>query len=251
MNDVLVSIITPCYNSEKYIEQTLLSVINQTYSTWELLITDDCSTDSTIDIIRKYARADGRIKLFSTETNSGHPSIPRNISLSHADGEFVAFLDSDDMWDDNKLEEQVLFMRETNSKLACSYCRVIDDNGVETGRILKTKDNASYTDMLKRYELLSPTIICTRGVAARLNFPSCPKEDYIAWLQIAKMGITIRTTQTVNASYRINPNSRSRNKYKMVLYQWRIYRNNEHFSLLHSCYYLIVYTIKTTLRNYF
>lgn len=246
----LVSIITPCYNSESYISQTIDSVLKQTYENWELLITDDCSTDNSVEIIHSYMQKDSRIKLFKTEKNTGHPSVPRNISLSYAKGELIAFLDSDDLWDEDKLVEQIAFINKGNYDLICSYCRVIKEDGKATNRILKTKNNASYKDMLKMYELISPTIMCTQRIAKKLSFPSCEKEDYIEWLRITKMGVNIYSTQTINASYRICNASRSRNKKKMLIFQWKIYRESEGLNLIKSSYYLVVYVIKTILKNY-
>lgn len=246
----MISIITPCYNSEKYIREMIESVISQTFTNWELLITDDCSTDNTVSIIYEYIKKDKRIKLFSTSKNSGHPSEPRNISLSNANGDYVAFLDSDDIWLPNKLEEQYNFIKEKNANLICSYCHIIKENGEFTNRILKTKNNSSYFDMLRRYELISPTIFCTKSVAKMLNFPNCEKEDYIAWLEITKKGINILSTQTINALYRENKNSRSGNKIKMIKIQWRIYRNIENINFIRSITLLVIYIYKTLRKNY-
>lgn len=246
----LVSIITPCYNASFFIRQTIESVLGQSYINWELLITDDCSTDSSVDIIRNYMNEDSRIFLFTTSKNTGHPSIPRNISISHAKGDIVAFLDSDDLWDSHKLDEQVRFIMDNNYELICSYSRVIKEDGSFAGQILKTKENASYRDMLKNYELISPTIMCTFPIANILLFPTCEKEDYIAWLRITKTGVNIHTTKTVNSSYRICSNSRSRNKIKMILYQWYIYRSVEKLGFFYSIYYLVIYIYKTIVKNY-
>lgn len=245
----LVSIITPCYNAEKFISQMIESVLQQSYTNWELLITNDCSTDGTVLIIQNLMKLDNRIKLFHTEKNTGHPSIPRNIALSYACGEYIAFLDSDDLWDKCKLEEQVAFILRGQFELICSYCRIIKENGEHTNRILKTKDNASYNDMLKRYELISPTIMCTKRIGKLLSFPACEKEDYIEWLRITKMGINIHTTKTVNASYRICTDSRSRNKLKMIKMQWGIYRKIEYCNFYKSCYFLTIYFLKTLFKN--
>ena len=108
--DELVSIITPAYNSEKYIAETIESVLNQTYKNWEMIIIDDCSTDKTSKLVNDYILADSRIKLVSLNKNGG-VSNARNIGLSKARGAFVAFLDSDDIWVKNKLETQILFMK--------------------------------------------------------------------------------------------------------------------------------------------
>lgn len=105
----LVSIITPVYNSEEYLEETILSVINQTYKNWELLLIDDYSTDNSYKIIEKYL-TDERIKYLRNERNSG-PAITRNVGLEKSKGEYIAFLDSDDIWAKNKLELQIDYMK--------------------------------------------------------------------------------------------------------------------------------------------
>ena len=107
---VLVSIITPCYNAEKYLSQTVESVLSQTWQDWELLIIDDCSSDNSMNIIRDYSRRDARVRYFKTEEPSGSPTLPRNIGIENARGRYIAFLDSDDLWLPTKLEEQVNYL---------------------------------------------------------------------------------------------------------------------------------------------
>ncbi len=244
----MVSIITPCYNAEKYIRQTIESVLAQTYTDWELLITDDCSNDSTIDIIKEYQQQDSRIYLFSTAQNTGHPSTPRNISISHAKGEYIAFVDSDDIWLPNKLAEQIQFMEDNHYDLITSYAQIIDENGNLKQQILKTKDVAGYKDFLVNYELLSPTIMCSTPVGKQLFFPEFPKEDYIAWVNVVKNGAVVHNTKQVHAYYRIASNSRSRNKLKMLYYQWIIYREQFGFGILPSCYYWCMYTLNVIIK---
>lgn len=112
----LVSIITPVYNSEKYLEETILSVINQTYKNWELLLIDDCSIDNSYKIIEKYL-ADERIKYLRNERNSG-PAVTRNVGLENSNGKYIALLDSDDFWKKDKLKNQVDFMMKNNLELS-------------------------------------------------------------------------------------------------------------------------------------
>ena len=111
--ETLVSIITPVYNAEKYLEETILSVINQSYKNWELLLIDDCSTDKSYEIIQEYLKIDKRIKYLKNERNSG-PAITRNRGLENSKGEYIAFLDSDDFWKEDKLKNQINFMKENN-----------------------------------------------------------------------------------------------------------------------------------------
>jgi glycosyltransferase involved in cell wall biosynthesis len=120
MNE-LVSIIMPSYNSAKYISEAIESVIAQTYTNWELVITDDCSTDNSRDIIKQYAETDSRVKLFCLNENSG-AGVARNNSIKEAKGRFIAFLDSDDRWMPNKLEVQIKFMLDDNKKALYNKC---------------------------------------------------------------------------------------------------------------------------------
>lgn len=109
MND-LVSIIMPSYNTAKYISAAIESILNQTYENWELIIVDDCSTDNTDEILTEYAKKDSRIRYYKNEKNSG-AAVARNRALRQAKGKWVAFLDSDDLWEKDKLEKQICFMK--------------------------------------------------------------------------------------------------------------------------------------------
>ena len=113
----LISIITPNFNCEVFIKSTIESVISQTYSNWEMLIVDDCSTDRSYEIALDYAKKDSRIKVLKNEKNSG-AAISRNLALDNANGDYIAFLDSDDLWEPNKLEVQLKFMEEHD----CDFC---------------------------------------------------------------------------------------------------------------------------------
>lgn len=126
--DSLVSIITPSYNSEKYISNTIESVITQTYQNWEMIIVDDCSTDSSCDIAEKYTQKDSRIKLIKLNKNSG-PAKARNRAIKEAKGRYISFLDSDDIWYHRKLEKQVYFMKENDLAVTCSSYYIVDAKG--------------------------------------------------------------------------------------------------------------------------
>ena len=117
--DNLVSIITPIYNSEKYITETIESIQAQTYTNWELLITDDCSTDQSIDIIKSHQKNDNRIRLFLLDKNQG-AGVARNNSIKEANGRYIAFCDSDDLWKQDKLAKQIKFMKE--NQVSFTYC---------------------------------------------------------------------------------------------------------------------------------
>ena len=135
----LISVIIPCYNAEKYISETIESVIKQTYSNWELLVVDDCSTDDSENIIKSYAKKDSRIKYYRTESNTGTPAEPRNIGINKAKGEYVALLDADDLFLPNKLEKQIEFINEGNKELVFSNGVIIDDFGKVIRHMIKRK----------------------------------------------------------------------------------------------------------------
>ena len=114
MNE-LVSIITPTFNSEHFIEKSITSVLSQTYSNWELIIVDDKSTDATVSIINSFTLKDSRIILIELQNNSGSATVPRNKAIERAKGRFIAFLDSDDLWLPTKLEEQISLFSDKNT----------------------------------------------------------------------------------------------------------------------------------------
>ena len=131
----LVSIITPSYNCAEFIERTIVSVQKQTYTNWEMLITDDCSSDNSVEIIKRIAENDSRIKLFQLDKNSG-AGVARNNSIEHAQGKYIAFLDSDDMWMPDKLERQIAFMEEKKSALSYTSYMTIDEDDKLIGMVL-------------------------------------------------------------------------------------------------------------------
>lgn len=127
----LVSVITPLYNAEKYIAQTIESVLSQTYPQWEMLVVDNCSSDASKDIVKSFN--DPRIKLIELEYNSGGPARPRNIGMEHAQGEYIAFLDSDDIWMPSKLQRQMQLIQEKNVDIVHTLSHTIDTNSQVIG----------------------------------------------------------------------------------------------------------------------
>ena len=154
MNTPLVSIIVPTYNVEKYIEQTIECVLAQTFTNWELVITDDCSTDTTIEIIKRYIQVDKRIRLFILPQNSG-AAFARNHSIEHARGRYIAFLDSDDWWYPEKLNKQMEFVQNTNCEFCFTAFEYADKDLKVTGVSHKPK-KITYRDSFLWLKLGSP-----------------------------------------------------------------------------------------------
>jgi len=224
----LVSIIVPMYNAEKYIAETIESVINQTYKNWELLIVDDCSTDSSRDIVRKYINKDNRIKLIESETNFGGPARPRNIGIEHAKGDYIAFLDADDVWFPEKTEKQLYFMQKYDLNFSSTSIIKINNNS----KLIKTKNSFSdKVDKLTKHKkniiknlirwnfiIISSVIIKKKSL---IKFDEDVKligvEDYDLWLRLlSKNNIKYMFYNKELVCYRILNNSLSHTNY---LYQ--------------------------------
>lgn len=220
--DALVSIILPSYNLEKYISETINSVLSQTYSHWELLITDDCSTDSTVDIIQQFAMKDSRIKLFVLERNSG-AGIARNNSIKKASGRYIAFLDGDDWWYPDKLKIQMRFIEENGYEFIFSAFEYADENLDVIGVSYKPK-RISYNQLKVGCNIGTPGVIYDTKRIGKLYMPQIRKrQDWAMWLQISKYS---RYAYSINVplwKYRLLPGSLSSNKLKLVPNNLKIY----------------------------
>ncbi|HIF9279597.1 TPA: glycosyltransferase family 2 protein [Photobacterium damselae] len=234
MKNPLVSVITPSYNCEKTISKTIESVINQSFSNWEMIIVDDCSSDSTRDIVRNYANNDSRIKLVERQWNAG-PAIARNVAIENAQGRYIAFLDSDDQWLNQKLEKQILFMQENDIELSYSSYNKYDFNGNHLG-VYKPPVKVNYNDMLKSNRIGCLTAIYDSEKLGKVYMPNISKrQDLGLWLRILKKVPYAYGMEEVLADYlAVQPNSVSSNKINAAKYQWRLYREIEMLSLKDS-----------------
>ena len=235
----LVSIITPLYNSEKYIAETIESVLAQTYSNWEMIIVDDCSKDNSTKIVEEYQKKDRRIKLYRNEINKG-VSYTRNRAIDLSQGKYIAFLDSDDLWKKEKLEKQIKFMEEKNVVLSYTAYEKINEDGSKRGEV-RVPDKLDYEELLKNCLIGFLTAIYRKEELKDFKFINSKAEDYIFWLSILKRINYAYGLNEILASYRVLNNSRSSNKIDIVKFHWKIYRKIEKLSLLRSIYYYFIY----------
>ncbi len=236
----LVSIIMPLYNGEKFIEITLESVLKQTYKNWELLITNDGSKDNSPKIAEKYAEKDERIKLFN-QINKGSAAA-RNNSLREAKGKYIVFLDSDDIWENNFLEEQIKFLKEKNASLVFSSYRRINEEGKKILEPFIVPEKISYKDLLKTCSLTCLTSIYNREKTGIIYFNEELKslrDDYVMWLTMLKKIDFAYGNKKVLASYRIFSNSTTGKKFKVLKPQFLVYYKIEKLGLIRSLYYFI------------
>jgi teichuronic acid biosynthesis glycosyltransferase TuaG len=246
-----VTIITPTYNAERFIEETIHSVQSQTYRNWELLVIDDCSNDNTRLLVSKISAQDNRVHLISLAKNEGAANA-RNKGLENVSGEYVAFLDADDIWLPKKLEEQVNFMRSNHHCFTYTSYEIIDANGNPTGKIIDANGPTSvnYFDMLKKRATIGcSTVMIDWNKLSEYRMPSIRTgQDYALWLKILKAGNFAFCLHDTLTHYRIVPGSISRNKFKKALRQWEIYRKIEKISFYKSFWYFLNYAFRALTR---
>lgn len=248
----LVSIITATYNSENEILETYYSIKNQSVIDFEWLITDDCSSDNTRSLLVNLAKDDDRIKVFLNDVNSG-AAVSRNNSLKHASGEFIAFIDSDDLWVRDKLEKQIKFMRKNGVAFSFTAYSLIDKCGKDLNRIVdsRLKNPVTYNDMLfKKATLGCSTVMLKRNGFENISMPNIRTgQDYALWLNLLKETEFAFPISEVLTRYRILPNSISRNKFKKAIRQWSIYRDLEKLSLIKSLFCFFFYAWRAVFRK--
>lgn len=240
MYEPFVSIIMPLYNCEKYIEESMESVQQQTYKNWELIIIDDASTDKSVDIVKQIMKEESRISLIGLSVNSG-VSNARNIGIKEAKGKFIAFLDSDDLWMPTKLAKQIEAMERENILFSYGSYSLIDENGNNRG-IFKAKNKVYYEDMLKTSEIGTLTMMYNANKLGKYYFLEVGHEDYVMKLQVLKKVKFAKGISEPLAKYRVLNNSLSSNKFRAACWQWKIYRNIEKLSLIKCMYYFTIYT---------
>jgi len=248
IDEQLVSIITSCFNSEKYISQAIESVLAQTYQHWEMLIVDDCSVDNSVLIINRYLEKDKRIKLFVNGKNSKSPVEPRNIGIKNARGRYIAFLDSDDIWLPTKLENQMKKFTEDNIAIVFSYYEKISEKGKRKNRIIFSPHIVIYKELLKGDCIGFSTAIYDNEKCRKKYFENIGAEDFAFWLSMLRSGFIAINTKTVEVLYRIRTGSLSSKKIKAAKWTWDIYRKVLDFSVFKSVFYFIFYMITATYK---
>lgn len=246
MND-LVSIIMPAYRVEKIISDSIHSVLNQSYSNWELLIADDCSPDGTAAVVSKFSTLDPRIKLISCITNGG-PASARNSALSVAKGRWIAFLDSDDIWLPSKLDETIRHSVHMNAAITYTgFCRTTHDL-TEVGDYISVPNSLSYQQLLGNTAIATSTVLIDRNITGNILMEKVFYDDFVCWLGILKKGLIAHGLNKDLMRYRVVSNSVSRNKKRSALEVWKVYRKVERIGLIKSFWYFSSYTINAFLK---
>jgi teichuronic acid biosynthesis glycosyltransferase TuaG len=239
MKTPLVSIITPSFNSEKFIAATIQSVQNQSYPNWEMIIVDDCSTDNTMSIVTEMAQKDSRIQLFQLEKNSG-TGIARNTALSKTKGNYIAFLDADDLWKPAKLEKQINFLMANDLPFTFSFYDCIDEDGNFLNKRVEAPKNLSYRQLFFCNYVGNLTGIYNVNYFGKIAISSIRKrQDWMLWLTILKQIKTAKPVPESLAFYRIRQNSISASKFELLKHNFAVYRNFHRFSYVVSLFIMI------------
>lgn len=235
---MLVSVIMPTYNCGKYIAASIDSVIAQTVTDWEIQIVDDCSTDDTESVLASYLNQYPQIHYYRLSQNSG-PAVARTEAIKRANGRYIAFLDSDDLWLPEKLEKQIAFMEKTGAKFTCTAYKLMDENENNLHAVMVPPQK---TDYRKCIRLSNPignlTVMYDQQVLGKFEVPLIKKRnDFALWLQILKKTDYCYGIEEPLAIYRMGRRgSVSSNKLKQAQYHWQLYNEIEHHSIFRSIY---------------
>lgn len=249
--DKLVSIIIPVYNAASYLEETINSIQNQTYSNWEAIFIDDCSSDNSYSLIKKYQKEDKRIKLIKNKTNSG-AAISRNNGISKAKGDYLCFLDADDKWHPKKIANQIKFMQKLNCEFSFTGYQFADEKCNPNGKIVSVPDKINYQQALKNTTIWTSTVMFDMNKLSKkdIYMPNVKRgQDTATWWKVLKKIKYAYGLNEVLSYYRRTNDSLSANKLTALKRTWNLYRNVEHLNILSSFYNFCWYCFNAVRRR--
>lgn len=251
MKKDLVSIIIPVYNAEKFLNDTIKTIQNQTYENWEAIFVDDCSKDKSVEIIKKEIKKDKRIKLFENEKNSG-TAVSRNRGIDEAKGNYLCFLDSDDLWETTKLEKQINFMKEKGCAFSFTSYEFADENAKPNGKKVIVPEKINYKQALKNTTIWTSTVMFDLNKLSKetIHMPNVRRgQDTACWWKVLKTIDYAYGIDNCFSYYRRTDESLSANKIAALKRTWNLYRNVEKLSLTSSCYNFCWYCVNAVRRR--
>lgn len=252
LNDRSVSVIVPVYNVQEYIAETIDCVRNQTYDDWELLLVNDCSTDSTVKVIEEYLQhnPDERIRLIQQQENGGAAKA-RNTGLARARGRYIAYLDSDDLWEREKLSHQLAFMEEKGAAFSFTGYEFADETGRGLGKVVRVPAVMNYKQALKNTTIFTTTVMFDTARIPRelLEMPQVKSEDTALWWKVLRNGYPAYGLDENLVKYRRVGKSLSSNKLEAVRRIWNLYRKVEGLGVLQSMWNFCFWAVKAVARR--
>jgi len=244
----MISIIVPVYNVEKFITETIESVLQQNYKDWELILVNDCSTDNTLEKIAAFN--DSRIRLINQPNNQG-AFAARNRGLSEAKGRFIAFLDADDLWEPEKLEHEIEFMLRENAGFVFTGYEFADSEGKGTGAVVKVPHTINFRQALNNTTIFTSTVLIDREKVSDelIMMPNIKSEDTATWWNILMAGNTAYGLNENLVKYRRSAGSLSSNKFEAIKRIWNLYRKIAKLSVVESALHFICWAVTAVLRR--
>ncbi len=242
-----VSIIIPVHNAENYIEHTIQSVLAQDYDNWELLLVENGSTDDSVAKMKTFT--DPRIHIIIADTKGAAKA--RNRGMEAATGEYVGYLDADDLWREDKLSLQLRFMKEKEAAFSFTGYEFADENGIGTGKIVKVPETLTYKQALSNTTIFTSTVLFdTRKISKdKLFMPDVKSEDTALWFRVLREGNTAYGLNENLVTYRRPLNSLSSNKIEALRRIWNLYRKQEKLNIFYSMYLFVGWAIRAVKRR--
>ena len=269
----LVSIIVPMYRAAAYIADTIEMVFSQTYCRWELLLVDDCSGDGSVEAVEKalsayehrpsdevlenvrhieeYLCGEGKEVFLICKNKNEGAAAARNTGMDLAGGQYIAFLDADDIWVPDKLRKQLVFIKEKQAGFLFSAYEFGDEEARPTGRVVHVPEVLTYKKALSRTVIFTTTVVFDRNIVPDelMRMPRVESEDTATWWQVLRAGYTAYGLDEVLAVYRRPAGSLSSNKFKAVKRIWNLYRRQEKLSVFASAFYFVFWAYRATMRR--
>lgn len=248
----MVSIIVPVYHAEKYIIETMDCVRAQTYADWELLLVEDCGGDRSAELIERYMEEtkDARIRLIRQPSNMG-AALARNRGVREARGRYLAYLDADDLWEPQKLERELAFLKEKDAAFVFTGYEFADEWGRGTGKVVHVPAELGYREALKNTTIFTTTVMFDTQKVDRelLQMPVMKSEDTALWWKILRFGYTAYGLDENLAKYRRPGRSLSSNKLEAIRRIWNLYRKAEGMSVASSAYHFCFWAVRAVKRR--
>ena len=250
--NTMVSIVVPVYHAQRFIEETMDSVLAQTYEDWELLLVVDGSSDPTIAVIEEYIekKQEKRIRLLIQENNKG-AALARNRGVQEAKGRYLAYLDADDLWKPQKLEKELHFMQEKDAAFVFTGYEFADENAVGTGKVVHVPERLTYRQALKNTTIFTTTVMFDTEKISKdqLEMPNMRSEDTALWWKILRSGQDAYGLDENLVYYRRPAKSLSSNKLVAIKRIWNLYRKAEELSIPYSCYNFCFWAVNAVWRR--
>ena len=248
----LVSIIVPVYNAEKFIRETMDSVLAQTYPHWELLLVEDGSSDGSVDVIGEYIaeKGESRIRLIRLPSNQG-AARARNKGLEEASGRYIAYLDADDLWAPEKLEHELRFMEEKGAAFAFTGYEFADEHGVGLGKVVRVPETLEYRQALSNTTIFTTTVMFDSSKIPKelLEMPEIKSEDTALWWKVLRAGYTAYGLNENLVRYRRAGRSLSSNKLEAIRRIWNLYRRAEGMNVIKSAWHFCFWALRAVRRR--